>query len=205
MFNIIKYTHLISVNLFLLIYLIKTILLLGNKEEALARFTKGMKVFEMVISALFLLSGIYLLMNVGAVSTLIIIKVVIVFASIPLAIIGFKKRNKALAVISILMIIAAYGLAEINKKHVAQPTNTSSNNSSANAGQDIFSQNCVSCHGEDGKAGLSGAADLSTSTLSLQAKIDIIKNGKNGTMPSYSALNDEQIKAVAEYTETLKK
>ncbi|MGZ6540016.1 MAG: c-type cytochrome, partial [Bacteroidia bacterium] len=158
-----------------------------------------------VISALFLLSGIYLLMNVGAVSTLIIIKVVIVFASIPLAIIGFKKRNKALAVISILMIIAAYGLAEINKKHVAQPTNTSSNNSSANAGQDIFSQNCVSCHGEDGKAGLSGAADLSTSTLSLQAKIDIIKNGKNGTMPSYSALNDEQIKAVAEYTETLKK
>jgi uncharacterized membrane protein SirB2 len=125
------YTHLISVNLFLLIYLVKTILLVANKEEALTKLTKGVKVPEMIISVLFLITGVYMLTQLPAINTLLIIKIIAVFASIPLAVIGFKKKKKALAVVSFVLIVAAYGLAEMSKKRgakvdaVTTPTNES--------------------------------------------------------------------------------
>ncbi|MES2395188.1 MAG: SirB2 family protein, partial [Bacteroidota bacterium] len=93
----IRHTHLLSVILFLLIYLIKTVLLLSNKNEGLAKFTKVVKVPEMIVSTLFLVTGIYLLTQIPEIKTLLIIKIVAVLISIPLAIIGFKKKNKVLA------------------------------------------------------------------------------------------------------------
>jgi mono/diheme cytochrome c family protein len=206
MYKGIFYTHLISVNLFLLIYLIKTIMLLANKEEGLVKFTKAVKVPEMIISTLFLLSGIYMLTQIPEIKSMMIIKIVIVFASIPLAVIGFKKKNKALAAISLIMIIAAYGLAEMSKKQGmnGQAQADQSEGSMVN-GHEIFTANCARCHGEDGKAGLMGSPDLSVSSLDLNAKIEIIKNGKNAMTGFAGILSDEQIKAVAEYTGSLKK
>jgi uncharacterized membrane protein SirB2 len=207
MFKALFYAHLVSVVLFLLIYLIKTIMLLANKEEGLTKFTKTVKVPEMIVSTLFLITGIYMLTQIPQINMLLIIKIVVVFASIPLAVIGFKKRNKTLAVLSFIMIVAAYGLAEVSKKQsdkvdasqVVSPVVGAVN------GQEVYVAHCSRCHGDDGKLGMSGAADLSVSTLDLATKMDVIKNGKNGIMPSYVTIGDEQIKAVAEYIETLKK
>lgn len=205
----IYYTHLISATAFLLIYLVKTILLITNKETTLAKFTKGVKVPEMIVSTLFLATGIYMLIQGPGATTLQIIKIIIVFASIPVAVVGFKKKNKALAVLSLMMIIAAYGLAEVNKKQSLRGTAPAvSEDSSAGAaasGHDIFMNSCTSCHGQDGKLGLSGAKDLTASTLDLDSKIEIIRNGKAPMAGYAGVLTDEQIKAVAEYTETLKK
>jgi mono/diheme cytochrome c family protein len=72
-------------------------------------------------------------------------------------------------------------------------------------GQEIFNASCTSCHGADGKLKLMGAADLSASSMDLAARIEIIKNGKGAMTPFGSMLNDEQIKAVAEYSQSLKK
>jgi len=204
----IYYTHLFSVTAFLLIYLVKTILLLSNKEASLAKFTKGVKVPEMIVSTLFLVTGVYMLIEGPGATTLQIIKIIIVFASIPVAVIGFKKKNKALAVLSLLMIVAAYGLAEVNKKRSLQGTSVTSSDApegAAVSGHDIFMDRCTSCHGEDGKLGLSGAKDLSVSTLDLESRIEIIRNGKAPMAGYAGVLTEEQIKAVAEYTETLKK
>jgi uncharacterized membrane protein SirB2 len=195
------HTHLLSVILFLLIYTIKTILLVANKEEALAKFTKTTRIPEMVVSTLFLLTGIYLLTAVPEIKSFLIIKIVIVLASIPIAIIGFKKKNKGLAVISLLMIITAYGLAEMSKKQ--KSTALESISSTTVDGKEIY-EACVSCHGIDGKLMLAGAKDLSVSTLNMEQKTDIIKNGKNLMSGFGATLNDEQIKVVAEYIETLK-
>ncbi|HEY0029499.1 MAG TPA: SirB2 family protein [Bacteroidia bacterium] len=192
------YTHLISVNIFLVVYLYKTFLLFANKNEKLAKFSKDTKVVEMIISTLFLLTGIYMLTQVEM-STMLIVKIIVVFASIPLAVIGFKKGNKVLAFLSVLMLISAYGLAEMNKKKKPSAEIANSVN-----GHEIFTASCARCHGEDGKAGLMGATDLSLSAMDLAAKMEIIRNGKSPGMPA-SGLNDEQIKAVAEYTETLRK
>lgn len=199
----IRHTHLLTVILFLTIYLIKTVLLLMNKEEALAKFSKGFKVPEMIISFLFLGTGIYMMIQLPEIKSLLIIKIVAVLLSIPLAVIGFKKKNKMLAVASLILIIGAYGLAEMSKK---QKSKSMEGISASNVnGQELYSASCAKCHGADGTLNLLGAKDLSVSTMDLNARIEIIKNGKNAMTPFFGMLNEEQIKAVAEYTETLKK
>ena len=209
----ILYTHFAVVTIFLLIYLIKTFLLLTDKKEQLAKFTKSVKVPEMIVSFLFLATGIYLLIpliKIDAVSTLLIIKIVIVLASIPIAVVGFKKQNKMLALLAFIMIVAAFGLGEVSYKERLHPTTTNDNvakpaDGLSADGQQIYSANCAKCHGDDGKAGILGASDLSVSAMDANVKLEIVKNGK-GTMPAFAGqLSEEQIGAVVGYIQTLKK
>jgi mono/diheme cytochrome c family protein len=209
MYKSIFYTHLVSVNLFLLIYLVKTILLVANKEEGLAKFTKVVKVPEMIISVLFLITGVYMLTQIPAINTLLIIKIVAVFASIPVAVIGFKKKKKALAILSFIMIVGAYGLAEVSKKRASKPQaveNPTMDGAPHLAdGKTIFESSCITCHGADGQLGLMGSPNLTTSEKSIQERIEIITHGK-GVMQAFGGqLTEEEIQAVATYTETLKK
>ena len=199
----IRHTHLLSVILFLAIYLIKTILLLMNKQDALVKFSKIFKVPEMIVSTLFLLTGAYMLIQVPEIKSLLVIKIAAVLISIPIAIIGFKKQNKILAVTSLILLIGSYGLAEMSKKQKSKSMEAISE-SNVN-GKELYVASCEKCHGADGKLNLMGAKDLSISTMDLNARIEIIKNGKNAMTPFAGILNEEQIKAIAEYTETLKK
>jgi len=193
-----RHTHLLSVILFLLIYLIKTFLLVTNKNEALAKFTKTIKVPEMIISVLFLGTGIYLLTMVGA-TKLLIIKIVMVLTAIPTAIVGFKKANKVLAVIALLLIIGAYGIAEVNKKKVEKQTLSNSAN-----GLEVYTVYCERCHGKDGIGGTMGL-DLTISQFDHAAILERIKNG-SGSMPSFKdVLTEQELEAVSIYVETLKK
>ena len=199
----IRYTHLTSVILFLLIYLIKTFLLLTNKNENLEKFTKVIKLPEIILSVLFLVTGIYMLTQIPEVKSLLIVKIIIVFASIPIAVIGFRKKKKVLAVLSFIMIVSAYGLAEMSKKQKTKAMETIAP-SDVN-GKELFNASCISCHETDGKLRLMGASDLSISTMDVDIRVDIIKNGKGAMTPFGGSLNDEQIIAVAEYVETLRK
>jgi cytochrome c6 len=72
-------------------------------------------------------------------------------------------------------------------------------------GMAIFRQKCVTCHGADGTLGLNGAKDLSQSILPLEERINRITHGKNLMTPFATILSPEEIKAVADYTLTLKK
>lgn len=198
----IRYTHIVSVILFLLIYVIKTFLLLSNKNEGLAKFTKVVKVPEMIISTLFLATGIYMLTQIPEIKSLLIIKIVAVFISIPVAIIGFKKKNKGLAVVSLLLIIAAYGMAEMSKKQKAKSLEGISKTNLS--GQELYNVACSSCHGPDGKLGIMGARNLSASEMDLSERIEIIKKGKAAMTPFEGILTDAQIIAVAEYSISLK-
>lgn len=203
MYKAIFITHQIVVTLFLLIYLIKTILLLANNKEGLAKFTKMFKVPEMIVSFLFLATGAYMISQLPEVNSFMIIKLVAVFASIPLAVIGFRKGNKALASLALLLIIGAYGLAEMSKKHGSKSTDAAG--ATAADGQAVYTASCVKCHGDNGKAGLMGAADLSISTLDKTAAAEIIKKGKSSMAGFEGQLSEEQINAVADYITTLRK
>jgi len=199
----IRYTHVVSVIIFLLIYLLKTVLLLFNKNEALANFNKGTKVFEMIISTLFLVTGIYMLTQIPEIKSLLIAKIVVVIVLIPIAIIGFKKKNKILAFLSLLLIVCAYGMAEMSKK---QKSKALQGISASNVnGFELYDAACLSCHGADGKLGTMGARNLATSKMNLEARIEIITNGKASMNPFKGVLTNEQIKAVAEYSESIKK
>lgn len=195
------HTHLLSVILFLVLYLIKTYLLLANKNASLAKFTKKTKVAEMIISTLFIATGIALIWNMPEISVWLYLKVAVVFASIPLAIIGFRKNNKPFAIISFIMLIGAYGLAEYNKKHPAKKDLVEA----ANAGESVYKTYCVTCHGLNGDAGINGAKNLQATVLSDEDVLNRIANGK-GLMNGYKHnLTSDQIKSVADYIKVLRK
>lgn len=72
-------------------------------------------------------------------------------------------------------------------------------------GKKIYKANCVTCHGMDGTLGINGSKDLSKTELDLEERIALITNGKGVMTPFSNLLSEDKIKAVAEYTLTLKK
>lgn len=199
--------HKISVILFLLIYVVKTILLLANKTQALDQFKRLTKVPEMIVSTAFLVTGIWMFVEIGSIKMFQIIKLVLVVASIPLAVVAYKKSNKALAVLSLFFIIMAYGLAEMSKKQKAMGANESELNSSDATvmGPEVYTSYCVKCHGDDGKKGLMGAVDLSVSAIGRDEIIQVVSDGRNTMTPYKDVLNAAQIEAVSDYVMTLRK
>jgi mono/diheme cytochrome c family protein len=199
--------HIVVVQLFVLLYLVKIILLFANKD-ALLKFTKATRLLEMVVSTLFLVTGIWLFVILGAIKTLQIVKLLLVFASIPLAVIGFKRMNKMLALLAFLMIVSAYGVSEMAKKKPYIPNKVIvQGNADAQTvlGTTTYIANCAMCHGQDGKKMYREAKDLSTSALDNASTQLFISNGSKGKMPAYGGiLSEEKIAATAVYVMNLR-
>jgi len=73
------------------------------------------------------------------------------------------------------------------------------------AGQVLYEANCANCHGTDGKLCALGAKDLSLSTMTKEQAAEIIANGKSTMTPFKFLLTSEEIQAVSDYVEALKK
>jgi uncharacterized membrane protein SirB2 len=192
------HTHYLVVTLFLIIYVIKTVLLLSNKKDLLSSFNKKIRIPEMIISTLFLVSGIFLMTKLpfgGKYDYLFWIKLAMVFTSIPVAIIGFKKQNKVLAALSLLLITGSYGLAEVyaKRKGIAKEMTVAI----AGDAKTLYEANCKLCHGSDGKLGISGASDLSATSLDTDGIKNVIIRGKNMMQPI--PVSEDQAAAIAEY------
>lgn len=201
--------HITVVIAFLIIYAIKNFLLLTDKIASLENFTRRIKITEMIISTLFLATGIYLWINTGNAGPWLYVKLCAVLVSIPLAIIGFKRKNKVLALFSYLLLIYAYGLAETKSLtfHKTTPTETEKETieKKAQSGEVIYSTNCAGCHGESGNARLSGATDLTLSNLDSNAVKVIISQGK-GQMPAFKPLlSPQEIQNVSNFVRSLHK
>ena len=71
----------------------------------------------------------------------------------------------------------------------------------------LYAIHCDACHGEDGKKGVSGAADLSISKLSDKEIENTILNGnEKGMMPFKDMItNPKDIKSLVEYVKKLRK
>ncbi len=190
------HTHYLCVILFTLIYLVKTILLLSDRHELLESFRKKTKVPEMIVSFGFLATGIYLMTQLPVIPAMLIVKIALVVLSIPLAVVGFKKKNKVLASFSFFLIIVSFGLAQKAKQAKAGGA------IAVVSGKEIFEDKCTLCHGDNGKLGLNGAKDLSLTTLDHKGITDIITKGKNGMASYKDVLTTEQIEAVTAYIES---
>jgi mono/diheme cytochrome c family protein len=194
-----------------------------NKHEALDKLVKKMKVPDMIVSTLFLVTGVYLAMNSGSigVGNWFWVKLVGVFLSIPLAVVGFKKKNKMLALLSVLLILYTYGISETKSasmkkaqylealgadvqvsEEALKPNLSSPTYDAVAHGAAIFTKYCQHCHGADGKLGKSGAKDLSASIKSKDETLALIRKGKN-SMPGFKGfLDEDQILAVNAYLHT---
>ncbi|MFZ9028098.1 MAG: c-type cytochrome [Crocinitomicaceae bacterium] len=74
------------------------------------------------------------------------------------------------------------------------------------SGAQLYQENCVICHGDDGKAGISGATDLSMSSLSEDSIKHYILQGKK-SMPPFSFLfekDNEALKDVITHVKELR-
>jgi len=100
-----------------------------------------------------------------------------------------KKQLLAFAVLSI--VVLACGEKKPSAESIA-------------SGKKIYKQNCMLCHGADGKLGANGSKDLTQSTMSLADRKEIIKNGKGKMVGLGSLLDDKQIEEVAQFTYNLK-
>lgn len=108
------------------------------------------------------------------------------------------------SLILILVAIAAFTFACSDSGASKTSAKTVSTQPKAIDGSKIYKLNCTVCHGVNGDMGASGAHDLTKSELSLDERIAVITNGRNTMTPFASILSEEKIKAVAEYTMTLK-
>jgi mono/diheme cytochrome c family protein len=199
--------HIWSVMLFVILYLVKTVLLFFN-QPMLDKFTKITKVPEMIISTLFLVSGVWLFVLLGGIKTMHFVKLAMVFIAIPVAIIGFKKRKKGLALFSFLLIVCAYGVAEMSKNKPFIKANVQMMNddqSPRSNGQRVYFENCAFCHGNDGKKAYRDAKNLNMTGLSETDLQTFIHDGVKGKMPAYgTVLTQQEIADVALYVSTMK-
>lgn len=71
----------------------------------------------------------------------------------------------------------------------------------------LYTMHCEACHGEDGKLGVSGAADLSISNLSDKKIKTIILNGNDkGMMPFKDLITkDTEIDSLVSFVKTLRR
>jgi cytochrome c6 len=84
------------------------------------------------------------------------------------------------------------------------PKKADDNKTKSVSGFTVFKKHCVNCHGNDGRMGLNGAKPLPDSKMTLEERITHINNGKGAMQPYKGVLSPAEIKAVAEYTMTLK-
>lgn len=104
--------HWLFVALFLTSYLIKAFLFLTN-SNLYEKYRKNTLIPESIFSAGFLISGIVLLTQIGfaGLGGWFHMKLTLVILSIPIGIIGFKKKNKALVAISAIIFLYVLALA----------------------------------------------------------------------------------------------
>ncbi len=70
-------------------------------------------------------------------------------------------------------------------------------------GAELYKKYCTLCHGTDGKKGFNGAKDLTLSTLLVEERVILIRDGKGLMTPYKGLLSEEEIQAVAEFSLTL--
>ena len=70
-------------------------------------------------------------------------------------------------------------------------------------GEALFKSNCTMCHGRDGKLNMSGAKDLTKSTLTEAEMIAIVTHGKGGMAGFGKTLTKTQVEEVVNHVRTL--
>ncbi len=215
MFNTILIFHQVVVTLYLLFFLIKVAMLLLAKQQNTMNFRKKTMWLEMMLSTLFLLSGLYLSFYSGEVrrGDWFWGKIVLVVAVVPIGIIAFRKLSKTLAILALLILIYIYGISETHSLTFQKETyNIPSYDANAVSpaakiayGGQIYQNACATCHGSDGKLGLSGSFDLTKINLDGDQIIEVITYGRVN-MPAFKkVITPDQISAVSMYVATLKK
>jgi len=117
--KLIETLHIASAVLFIIDYIVKSMLLVFDKNTALDKYKAYTKVISMIISTIFLVTGIYLITQIGMknIGGWFHLKLTLTIIGLVLGIIGFKKKNKAMVLISTFLFIYIYFFIYHKKCH----------------------------------------------------------------------------------------
>lgn len=113
-------------------------------------------------------------------------------------------KNGIVYNVLLLVCVSIISCAEPGKKErpalvTQKPAGTATANS-----KPLYQEKCALCHGNDGTAGISDAANLQKSTMDTISVIRMITHGKNA-MPAFSdQLGTGEIEQIADYVFTLR-
>lgn len=107
--------------------------------------------------------------------------------------------------VAVIFAVESCGGSEKTPANDTAKSNVEVAASASAAGKTLYDAKCTMCHGADGAAGVMGAADLSKSTLTHDATIMMVKNGKNSMKAFASELNEAEVESVVKYVESLRK
>ncbi len=109
-YTMLLHLHLGFAVLFLLSYMIKSILFLTGKQEAFLSYKKKTLLVETLFSVGFLVLGFWMLIfriKTGSYEHWLDPKISLALIGIPLGIIGFKKENKIMVTVSLAFFVVA--------------------------------------------------------------------------------------------------
>jgi len=114
--NIAHHLHWLFIALYLLTYFIKAYLFLAGSPESFQNWRKKTLIIENVFAVGFLATGIFMLIQNGGYLKMgwFHLKLTFVILSIPLGIIGFKKSNKPMVFVSVVLFLVVLATALFN-------------------------------------------------------------------------------------------
>lgn len=207
MFTAFKHTHVLFVSLFILLYLVKTLMLLFSSREKLDRFNTRMRIPESIISTLFLATGLYLAFHSGLIRSgyWFWVKMAIVVLSIPVGFIAYRRHIKWLGVVILLSYVYVFGMAQtksvrFNPVDVYRIREGQADiEAGANRAESLYETYCALCHGKAGDAGLNGAFNLQESVLSPDETEMVIREGRKSMKGFGRVLSEDEINRVRDY------
>jgi len=224
LYSAMLHSHELFVTLYVLLFLIKLIMLLMNKTEALARFraNKLAKIGgEMVLPMLFLITGIYLAATTNAwTETWFDIKFGLLIVAIVAGVFTFKNNNKVLGLLTLIifiyMILLSYRKDPTLKKPEKAPKIEAATvvtdpkapgYDMMKHGQLIYQKNgCPTCHGDAGDLGNHGAANLMKTTSDTTTIRTVIQNGRGSIMAPYGTkISPDELTVLSHYVKALQK
>lgn len=109
-YQILLHLHLTFAVLFLLSYLIKTFLFLSGKQEQFLSYKKKTLLVETIFAVGFLVLGFWMVIfriKTNSYQHWLDPKISLALIAIPLGIVGFKKENKPMVIISLLFFLVS--------------------------------------------------------------------------------------------------
>lgn len=109
-YQILLHTHLTFAVLFLLSYLVKSVLFFSGNRDAFLNYKKKTLIIETLFAVGFLVLGFWMVIfrfKTGSYQHWLDPKITLALIAIPLGIVGFKKENKIMVALSLLFFIVS--------------------------------------------------------------------------------------------------
>ncbi len=207
----ILHTHTLVVTIYLIIGLLLAISLLMGRLDFFEKVNKLTMMPKRITEVLMLVTGIFLFTQSSAKEEVWLwVKVGLLFVSIGVSIVGMNQKNGMLLLLSSLILIYIFGVAETrsltfqSQKNKIEDARKSKTLPSDIQGQKLYTVLCLQCHGADGKLGVGGAKDLGASTMADADMKSLIRQGK-GLMAAFPNLSHKEVEDLVFYAKTLRK